>query len=293
MKDLITSLKELYDSEISLIEIPVISSTRIGTEISLRLSSGEMIASGCGTNKDIAMRICIAEAFERGLAMKISQEPDLRNSFKIHEYPTTCGFAAGFDKEKTKLRAIAEGLERWAWSKWIDHNCALNETSLNLKGLTSLGHFFVAQFQDFKCYEKIFSLSLDNIEFRLKLIIFLGFTNDGIFPGSRVTMSGDEYGNWDHAILEAYRCLKNFKLSNKTNLFPEDLIARRANYFGEHKKIALSQIEISQNRNESWSQPRISLLKEYKSLNVQIYLWRCLFDDYIGWHVGKEDRFVY
>ncbi len=293
-KDLLHCLKVLYDPNISLIDMPIMDgSLQVGAEISLKLGSGEIIASGCGELKETALRICIAEAFERGLVMKINLDSKMKEAFHIDRNPTTCGFAAGFESEKTKYRAVAEGLERWAWSQWIDKKCALELSSLDKNKLNNLSKIFLSGFIDFNCYKKVFDLTIDGTNQNFELFIFLGFTKDGIFPGSRVTINGDPEENWNHSILEAHRCLKNFKLNSNIDLYQDDIIAHRAIYFGRNKDLALKQIHASQQTNNLWPRPSIALLKEYTKYKINIYLWRCLMNDYQGWHIGDEKRFVY
>jgi hypothetical protein len=42
-----------------------------------------------------------------------------------------------------------------------------------------------------------------------------------------------------------------------------------------------------------WKDPDIRLFREVDTKVPGVYLWRCLFSDYIGWHLGDENRFVY
>ncbi|MGZ3772577.1 MAG: hypothetical protein ACXVCY_16370 [Pseudobdellovibrionaceae bacterium] len=294
-KDLLEHLKALYDPNISLLELPIMSgSFKAGSEVSLKTGIGEIISSGCGELKDTAIRICIAEAFERGLVMKIFKDPKSKFDFQMQNFPTTCGFAAGFEREKTKLRAIAEGLERWAWSQWIDNKCDLDISPICKDELSPLSKIFLTNFTEFKSFKKELKLNLSGVDQSFELFIFLGLKKNGIFPGSRVTIKGDNKESWDHSILEAYRCRRNFHLTlPNDDYYLDDIIAHRAIFFGQNKDLALEQIHQSQQINHQWPTPSISLLKEYQTSIDKVYLWRCLINDYLGWHIGNEKRFVY
>lgn len=56
----------------------------------------------------LAHRIAFSEAFERKCFLGLNEGQKI--FFEADLYPTTCGFAAGFDSEKTKLRSLAESV---------------------------------------------------------------------------------------------------------------------------------------------------------------------------------------
>ncbi|MNL52061.1 hypothetical protein D3C87_1752050 [compost metagenome] len=78
--------------------------------------------------------------------------------------------------------------------------------------------------------------------------VFLGRKKNGVFAGSRVTSALDD--PWEHAIVEAYRNLSNFKLQDATMLKSSSVITKRVFYFGEHFEEANHQIEMA--NKESW-----------------------------------------
>jgi hypothetical protein len=120
-------------------------------------------------------------------------------------------------------------------------------------------------------------------------VIFLGLTNNGIFPGSRVSTDSDDL--YEHPVIEAHRNLINFKLNNESANSSGDIIEQRSMYFGQNKKLALEQIEAASEK--IWPEPHLSLLKKFETNIPELFLYRCLFKDFIGWHEGTKERFVY
>ncbi|MDR3559040.1 MAG: hypothetical protein P4L58_01415, partial [Candidatus Pacebacteria bacterium] len=118
--------------------------------------SSSQIGSGCSQNKDSARRIATSEAIERGVFRELlKKEP---KSFLLDEFPTTSGFAAGFEPAHVKHRAIAEAVERWAWSKWIDQDCLVEAASPGTREIGPLGSFFQGKFDEVLFFKKNFKI---------------------------------------------------------------------------------------------------------------------------------------
>ncbi len=295
--DILDYLNLLFEPGFKIIKTPVFEfNPDFGSEYSLMLNNGEIYASGTHKDNSIAIRICIAEALERKLSNKLMLTKFERDVFKLNEFPTTCGFACGFEDDKTKFRAIAEGIERWAWSKWIDSHFSLEEVNIDGKNFEKLTMSMLNEFKNFRVFFKSFDIIINNTIFKFYLNIFLGFSNTGIFPGSRVSLNQDSLDDISHSILEAYRCYRNYNLleSNQVDFQnTSDIIAERAVFFGSRQDLALEQISLSQTGNKTWEQPHILLLQKARTQLNGVYLWRCLMNDYIGWHQGEKNRFVY
>jgi hypothetical protein len=256
----------------------------IGWNCIAYLSDGFPISGGTHINKDTALRVCVAEALERTFFYKISRNK-LASEFLIKEFPTTCGFACGFEEEKTRYRAICEALERWAWSKWIDDGCnmpAIHNPKIDILSETLANNFVKRSY---------FLKSFNFQNLKLQLGIFIGETQTGVFAGSRVCTSNED--PWGHAIVEAFRNFRNFEVSkiSNINLANVDIVRLRAIYFGTHKNDAWSQIENA--KKMEWPEPSIRLLRKYDTQIPDVYLWRCILNDWISWYDGDETRFVY
>jgi len=226
--------------------------TTIGWNCVSYLSSGFPFSGGTHSNKDTALRICLAEALERTLVKKISKSAEADN-FLIDNFPSTCGFACGFEDEKTRYRAICEGLERWAWSKWIDDG--YNIPAVNDQKLDGLSQTLANKFIKQSYFLKRFNFQ----NLKLQLGIFIGETQTGVFAGSRVcTLNEDP---WGHATIEAFRNFRNFEVSKIQNidLSNVDIVRLRAIYFGTHNNDAWSQINKA--NNQKWPEPSIRLIK--------------------------------
>lgn len=289
--NLLQALQNIEPSIVRIDEVPIgTTESTVGWNSYIYNSNNIAIAGGTSADRTVARRICVAEAFERALFKKICADPILRKDFHIEDFPTSSGFASGFNSQSTRMRALCEGLERWAWSQWIDYGFSLDECTLNTQ--SSLSTFLLSSFQEYKCFKKTFNLHIDTEPITLAFGVFIGFTETGAFAGSRIC--GENENPWDHAIIEAHRNFQNagfFKTNGYDEFQKDNIIAIRANYFAHHKMDAISQITAA--TKSQWPSPELLLLKEYNSDIAGLFLFRCLFKKFIGWHIGSESRFVY
>ncbi len=251
----------------------------------------EPIGGGTSADRPTARRIAIAELIERSSVAQLLKNSSQRRNFKLDVIPTTSGFAAGFDRECTRFRSICEGIERWAWSCWIDKKCLLPEISL--PEFTLLGRFHTKPFLELKAYQREIVVSSE-LPFPFPRIfifsVLLGFTEEGVFAGSRVTSSQDD--PWTHAAIEAWRNHNNFHLAhvNETNPIGSDWLEKRVLYFGKNKREALGQI--GKAKYLSWPPLRFDV-----STGIEVFpgihLWRTLCREFLPWHKGPDHRFVY
>lgn len=247
-------------------------------------------SGGTSPDKDTAIRIALAECFERSLFLNIynNEGPDFYELL-LDKHPSSSGFACGFQKSTTRFRSICEGIERWAWSQWIDHRYLMQRES-RIESQSKLAEFLISKFEKYSLFSKEIFFEGS----RYKFVVFLGESDHGIFAGSRVSTFKD-VDIWEHAIIEAYRNFENFKLLNlnkATESFENlDIIAKRARYFGSHSAEAWAQIEAGE--RELWPVPVADVSRYVETQMPDIYLHRCLMKDYIGWHEGGLNRFVY
>lgn len=285
----------ILKSEIDLKDIkqqPILSTNNeiVGYHSYSQNNSEQTLSGGTHSNKDISLRICVAELIECYFFQKIVAT-DANNDFLTNEFPSTSGFAAGFDNRSTQFRALCEGIERWAWSQWIDSKYFIpEEAPRNIKANT-LTDVLIKNFQSYKIYKNKISVQLENKTQNLAFLVFLGLHENGVFAGSRVSTENDEL--LEHAVIEASRNLKNAhyfeKYPNKIN--KNSFFDTRLVYFSKNKNEAFKQISAA--LNPSWPTPKILLLREYNTQIDSVYIWRCLIKNFIGWHLGDEKRFVY
>lgn len=292
MIEILDTINYLFNKKFQIYKTPIIFEKKVvGYECSLVDDLGDTLSSGTNSDYNLSLRICLAEAIERGCAKKIANDPKLTSEFLINNYPTTCGFAAGFEKNKTKLRAIAEGIERWAWSKWIDDLCGLDEIGFNNILVGKLEEKLFHQFDEYRLFKKQINFNISGEKLDLIFVVFIGFTPIGAFPGSRVYINQKNLNfDFNHSIVEASRILNNIKKSK--NIKNLDIIGKRAFYFGSNKAAAINAIERAQKNQIEWQMPQLQILKQYE-FSKNIFLFRCLMKDYIPWHLGDEKRFVY
>lgn len=243
-------------------------------------------AGGTADSKDLALRIAYAELIERSTFKKISHDSILKNRFQLTEHPTTCGFAAGFSRQETKMRAICEAIERWCFSEWVDKQKYIS--TYKPQGFNELTNFFLGSFDSVDFYVQKINLELIeglNID-QLYFCACLGYKGSGVFLGSRV--SNNFIDLFQHAAIEAYRAhiiFKNLETSRRKSNFYTD----RIKYWGHNNK---NLPHFSDFEKLEFDKPKLALVEEY-SESVEYFVYRALCDNFIPWNVGDEKRFVY
>lgn len=261
----------------------------IGWNAVVETNSNNAFSGGTSSDRETAIRIAIAECFERSIFLKICQQDsaDFR-TLLLDQHPSSSGFACGFESEATKFRSVCEGIERWAWSQWIDYSYKIKQVD-SMEYRSELGDFLASKFEKFS----LFSHDIFFQSKRFKFVIFVGEKNNGVYAGSRVSTSKDAL-IWEHAIIEAYRNLENFKLFQSQSLKKSDdldIISARARYFGGHARQAWEQIERAE--KGLWKTPEVDVSLFVDTEVPGVFLHRCLMKNFVGWHLGKYDRFVY
>lgn len=309
-KNLLSILRELDDSYREITEQALIDSegSLIGWRSYVLDHNLDPIGGGTSPDRLKARRIAVAEFIERRTVAQLFGNSIQKKSFKLDVAPTTSGFAAGFDREATRFRSICEGIERWAWSCWIDQGFLMPEISL--PELTPLGRFHTKPFLQLRAYQRQFKVqdkvkdaspfqfpprNRDCVQHCVQHGIFvfsvlLGLTEQGVFAGSRVTSPEDDL--WTHAAIEAWRNHNNFYLAHLSHPNPlgSDWLEKRVLYFGKNKREALRQI--GQAKKSSWPPLQFDISKGIEPF-PGIFLWRTLCLDCRPWHEGPDHRFVY
>jgi hypothetical protein len=277
-------IPEIASSEESPIEFDKVI---IGWHVVLFDQNKNALGGGFHKQKDVARRIAIAEVCERKLFRQLKESP-VKLIFDLNNHPSTCGFAAGFESDKTRYRAIAEAIERWTWSKWIDEQYYINKATIDFSELSEVSKFFYKMFDSVIFFEKTISTNaIPNFTENIKIGIVLGFKNGGVFPGSRAAISTDEI--WDHAFIEAWRHSEIFiKYKGSLSIpFPYGRIF----HFGNNGNEAIEQIQKANKLD--WPNPQQSLILDYHTGVDGLFLWRSIMKDFMPWSSGNEKRFVY
>lgn len=293
MSSLIEVLKQLGSQISQVIEQPIvnISGTTVAWNVYIQNANRISIAGGTHADLEIAKRIAIAEAFERALASSILKDPLSSQAFLMAKFPSSCGFACGFDSTATKNRAIKEGVERWAWSKWIDDRHAMELTDISSYEINSYTESIFEKFLRVRVYKKSDITLKVGTEMRsYSFVVLLLEDEKGVFPGCCSGQLGNDLIT--HAATEAYRNYRNWKLYQKNSLITTNSIVSKRNiYFADHKDAAYTQIKKA--IDVTWPEPSIEILKEFQTGIPSVFLWRCLMKDFKAWHLGNEKRFVY
>ncbi len=239
------------------------------------------ISSGFHPVKKISRQIAFSELLER-IAFNDLCKKNYQNKFNLSQYPSTDGFAGGFHKKRTRTRAIAEGLERWAWEQWIDHSCDLSMIEFPTTLYSDITKEVLLYFDKSYHFFKKFELEEEGCFY---FMVTLCDLDDGVFVGSKVGQTLPDLLN--HSVLE---CFRNLRIYQESEMFESHSILERINYFATQKKHA-HNIVFNKKRDQTWTKPKIRLLDNIV-IDDGFYLYRCLFEDFIGWEKGGEGRFI-
>lgn len=260
----------------------------IGWHSSVMTREGVAASGGCSADRNVARRIALAELIERyTFKQNVARGVD---ALILEEFPTSSGFAAGFESTPTKMRAVCEAVERWAISKWIDDGHYLPPISSQQVRLSPLAKFFASKFDQVLFFSRSFEIDVDGQQVLLKFGTVIGINDGGAFPGSRVCSPSED--TWEHALIEAWRHLG--MASNKKKTFPKnDFYYDRVFYFARNAQAALDSVN-QKPEQITWPEPRLRLLAKVEhAVPEGFYVWRALCHDFIGWHLGDKTRFVY
>jgi hypothetical protein len=251
-----------------------------------------LISGGTHSDKNIALRIGYAEFIERELVKKIAKDCELAEKFRIQDFPTSCGFSAGFSKKETEVRALLEAIERWSWSKWIDEKILLKKFSIYRFTCNDLTKSLLLPFSKVELhFQEIDCSDLKMLKPPGKIMFgaLLCYTKNGVFLGSRVSNSLTDILR--HSAVEANRAYKIHR-----DLSPEEF-NRKNNFFYSRLNFFASNQDFMPRLDEfkkiAFPIPKISL---FENLNLNVsntFLTRVLIKDFIPWHIGDEKRFIY
>ncbi len=185
------------------------------------------------------------------------------------------------------MRAQAEAVERWLWSKWVDERYPMKETAR--PELTELGKHYAGQFDRIIYFERRVGHDIPGLPDPLCFGAVVALRGGGAFPGSRVCACGEK--PWEHALIEAWRHLNIFKnLRERSDIYP--ILAGRLKYFGMNQAAALSALYRPEQKN--WPRPALDFVAELRRPHYDGYsLFRAVCKDYLPWHLGSERRFVF
>lgn len=239
------------------------------------------IPVGSGFAKDLASarKIAVAEFIERRFvqdARKLAPQIWLLN-----EFPTSCGFAAGYDYINTKVRSVGEAIERWALSRWFDFNNPLDTASIN--ETPEEYKILLSEFDDVAVFKKSFLVNLEANLVSFELCLFVGFKDTGCFMGCAVRNTFNEAIG--HSIIEAHRHLLISQQNRDFEIFPFN----RIKYFSQNKDAALDIL--SRKRTEPWPSPRIKFQHDYH--NELFFITRTILNDWTPWEKGPTCRMLY
>lgn len=269
-------IKEIQESPF------MIDGKEMAFQSSVILNSGYCIGSGFSQNATTARTIALSEAIERKVFFNIHKS-ELSSIYLTDEFPTTCGFAVGSDLSSTQDRAVAEAVERWLRSKWIDDGYYLPEININFSELNLIEKHFINHFENVKFFAHKCEINVNGKINIANSIIVVGLTGEGAFVGSKSVLNNK--APLISALVEAWRHLM---LADSNQNDPETKIIK---YFAKNKHDALFQI--AKANKLALKNPELRLLKEFNIPIKGTYCFRALCKDFEGWHSNRINRFVY
>lgn len=262
----------------------VVNGNELAYHSSVLLKNNYCLGTGFGRCREMARVIGLSEAIERTLVLKLINGHQQR-CYLLDEYPTSCGFAVGTTDTSARDRAVAEAVERWLRSKWIDDGFALTELSFAADGLSDLELWFARQFQKVRLFVNSTSVELNGRRAEVHSVVVVGLSSAGAFVGSKTSV--DRKAPLLSALVEAWRHLR-LALEPDDPKFPELAIIK---FFALNRKLAEKQI--SSAVRQPFPEPKLRLLKEVKTGIEGVFCYRALCENYRGWHGPEVKRFVY
>ena len=244
-----------------------------------------IISGGTSIYKAVSLRIAYAELIERVMFKTIFLEEQKKRDFLIYDYPTTCGFAAGFSDIETCMRSICEAVERWSWTQWIDNACYVEPFFPAIKN--ELCTFLLSDFKNYQFYiKKINTEKMKELIGKTELFFcaILAYTEEGVFLGSRVSNNLSDM--IQHSVIEAHRARKIFLKPSESK---PDFYSNRVNFWGKNKCFIP---KIENFKRTDFCAPELILNKKI-SIGDNLFFYRSICLNHKSWHIGDEKRFVY
>lgn len=239
----------------------------------------KFVGSGFARQKETAKKIAFSELNERYIVQQLSSDSSIAPSWLLDFDESCSGFAIGFSRSKTIVRAICEGCERWAISQWIDGRLELPEISC----APMFGNSLSTEFEDYSVFTKEFPILLSDKVLNIHVAVVLAWTTKGVFPGYGANLNSQD--SLKHAFIEATRNYLIYKNQKAKDYFPFD----RISFFAENKSLAQDIINSIEKSN--WPSPTLKFLRA-EQFN-DFWLARAIFDGWEPWQRGSVTRFLY
>lgn len=247
------------------------------------------MAGGFASDRQQARKIAISELLERKTYFELrDSSTSIRKLWGLDIIKTACGFAGGYDLNRTLKRSLYEAFERWTMSMWIDDHFFINEIDKEsvLPSLDAVSMHLYEQFDNVRFFLKRISFEIDGVLTKIEIGQTMAIKGTGIFPGSSAQYS--EGHIWQHSLLESYRHLLAIKNNpNRGDVFPDN----RVHYFAQHAEEALEQIESA--TKLEWPEPSIKIQRSSTLFAGKFFVARTILDGWTDWSEGPIERFLY
>ncbi|MBX3039201.1 MAG: YcaO-like family protein [Bdellovibrionaceae bacterium] len=248
-------------------------------------SENTPLGSGTHFNREMAHTIAVAESVERKIFESLYKS-SLKSDYMLDLYPSTCGFAVGNQKHEARQRSIAEAIERWLRSKWIDDNYALVELTPPIDSFDPYQQSVFSFFDQVRAFQHTATIIFNSEPSHYHSLIVVGLKDQGAFVGSRTSLNPHDL--WSHALTEAWRHLH---ISQNISRYPTTFDYQIIEHFAQHADQAFNQIAAA--TRPGLPAPNILLHKEVETPFADLFCFRTLCEDFKGWHEKDIQRFVY
>jgi hypothetical protein len=248
------------------------------------------ISGGFSESRSQARKIATSEFLERKTFREIASSSDeIRNLWGLNKIPTACGFACGFTLAGAIQRSLAEAVERWVASKWIDDDLYLKEILQSdlVPTFDPISVFLLSPFLETRFFRREVDVNFYGQTISVAVAISIGLTPLGAFVGSSAQKKD---GNiWQHALLESFRHFIAIK-----NNPPEQLLTFPGNkvlFFSSNRQLAGDQID--RIKRDRWPDPKLSFHVHQAFGEGEYFVSRSILDGWSSWSEGPIDRFLY
>ena len=181
----------------------------LGWHSHVQRGGAAIVAGGTASDRMLARRKAVAEGLERAVVESLRSRPSAASvRFGMHLDATSEGFAVGFEKAPTSLRAICEGIEFAVRQGLLSQRVGLEE--VRSPSLDSMAESIRGEFDRVR-FLRSRRLSVDSTYDLPSLDFHMVVGTSGTLRGTGFRVSRRDQG-WTHALIEASRNLENVRL---------------------------------------------------------------------------------
>jgi len=248
-------------------------------------NQGIAISAGYGSSIHDSRKIAFSEYLERKYIAELKSTSYEKSSWGFDLISTGCGFAFGYEKNKTELRSLSEAVERWVLSNCIDEKYKMEKVNYKNLNLGKITNWYLSQFEKVHFYFKEVLIHHQGSFIKFYALLCVAVSGKGVYQGSSARMHFNE-DLFLHAIIESFRHLLIVRNNKVINTFPEN----RIRFFANNADLALDQINSAY--KTEWPLPSLKFQKT-QIMNENCFLARTILHGWSCWNTSDLNRFLY